>query len=119
MVSAPELPKVNLDVEMFKKVLLNLMLNAQEAMPNGGTLILQAKSRDGIVILEVIDTGIGMDAAWLETIFTPFTTNKEDGTGLGLATSRKIVEAHGGTINVESEPSRGSKFTIRLPVAAS
>ena len=115
---APELPKVNLDVEMFKKVLLNLMLNAQEAMPDGGTLILQARSHNGSVVLEVIDTGAGMDGDWLKTIFTPFTTNKEGGTGLGLATSRKIVEAHGGSISVESELGRGSKFTIRLPVAS-
>lgn len=114
---AADLPPVLLDKEMFEKVLLNLMLNAEDAMPQGGTLTLQARAEDGWVVLDVIDTGCGMDAELAARAFTPFVTTKPDGHGLGLATARKIVRAHGGEITVQSEPGRGTKFTIRLPAA--
>ncbi|MCZ2344000.1 MAG: hypothetical protein LC104_19720 [Bacteroidales bacterium] len=127
--SAPDLPLVPLDQELFEKALLNLMLNAEDAMPNGGTLTLQARhipnrtlgqepdQVPGEVVLDVIDTGCGMDAELQAKIFRPFVTTKSDGHGLGLATVRKIVRAHGGQIHVQSEPKRGTKFTIRLPVS--
>ena len=111
----PDLPPVQLDAEMFEKVLLNLMLNAEDAMPEGGTLTLQARSESGKVILDVIDTGCGMDAELAARVFTPFVTTKSNGNGLGLATSKKIVLAHGGTIRVQSTQGLGSKFTIELP----
>ena len=117
--SAPDLPLVPLDTEMFEKVLLNLMLNAEDAMPEGGTLTLQAGTEADWVILDVIDTGCGMDAELVMKVFTPFVTTKLGGNGLGLATTKKIVLAHGGTIAVQSEPGRGTKFTIRLPIANS
>jgi signal transduction histidine kinase len=116
---AADLPPVLLDKEMFEKVLLNLMLNAEDAMPQGGTLTLQARAEDGWVALDVIDTGCGMDAALAERAFAPFVTNKPGGNGLGLATARKIVRAHGGDVTVQSEPGRGTKFTIRLPAVGS
>jgi signal transduction histidine kinase len=111
----PDLPQVMLDPEMFEKVLLNLMLNAEDAMPDGGTLTLQARAEPGKVILDVIDTGCGMDAELAARVFTPFVTTKSNGNGLGLATSRKIVLAHRGAIRVQSAPGLGSKFTIELP----
>ena len=69
------------------------------------------------VCLDVIDTGCGIPADQLAKLFRPFHTTKTNGNGLGLATTRKIIAAHGGTINVQSEPGRGTKFTIRLPAA--
>lgn len=112
-----DLPSVRLDVEMFEKVLLNLMLNAEDAMPDGGTLTIQANVVEGWVALDVIDTGCGMTPDLAARVFRPFVTTKPGGTGLGLATARKIVAAHGGTIAVQSEPGRGTMFTVRLPVA--
>jgi signal transduction histidine kinase len=111
----PDLPLVPLDTEMFEKVLLNLMLNAEDAMPDGGTLTLQARAEDDKVVLDVIDTGCGMTADLAAKIFTPFVTTKQTGNGLGLATSKKIVLALGGTIEVQSAPGLGTKFTIALP----
>jgi two-component system sensor histidine kinase HydH len=107
---AADLPPVRLDKEMFEKVLLNLMLNAEDAMPDGGTLTLQARAAGGWVELDVIDTGCGMDAELAAKVFTPFVTTKPGGNGLGLATARKIVLAHGGTIDVQSAPGRGTKL---------
>ena len=111
-----ELPPVPLDADLFEKVLFNLLLNAQEAMPDGGRLTLQARHAGDWVTLEVIDTGTGMPPGVLARAFEPFRTTKPGGTGLGLATAKRVVEAHGGTIGVESEPGRGSKFAVRLPL---
>jgi len=116
--AAPDLPMVSLDVELFEKVLLNLMLNAEDAMPDGGTLTLQARAEGIGVVLDVIDTGCGMEPELAAKAFVPFLTTKATGNGLGLATARKIVVAHGGSIAVQSEPGRGTKFTIRLPAVA-
>ena len=114
-----DLPPVALDADLFKQALLNLLLNAQQAMPDGGEITLQA-GRDGDgVVLNVIDTGKGMAPEVAEKVFRPFFSTRPGGTGLGLATTRKIVAAHGGAIHVQSEVGRGSKFTIRLPAAAS
>jgi signal transduction histidine kinase len=113
-----DLPAVPLDAELFKQALLNLMLNAEQAMPQGGELIVQACAENGGVRLDLIDTGIGMTAEQAERIFKPFFTTKSGGTGLGLPTTKRIVEAHGGAIAVESEPGRGTKFTVRLPLVA-
>ncbi len=112
----PDLPLVLLDRDLFKQALLNLMLNAEQAMPNGGQLIIQAASEPDQVCLSLIDTGKGMKQEVLGRVFRPFFSTKPGGTGLGLPTTRKIVNAHGGTIEVQSEIDRGTKFTIRLPV---
>ena len=114
---APDLPPVSLDREMFEQALLNLMLNAEQAMPDGGTLTLIGRAEGDRVCLDVIDTGCGMTADVLAKVFQPFHTTKPDGNGLGLPTARKVILAHGGTIDVQSEPGRGTKFTIRLPAA--
>jgi len=110
-----DLPAVALDVDLFKQALLNLMLNAEQAMPDGGTLTLIGRCDGDRVCLDVIDTGHGMTPDVLAKLFRPFHTTKQTGNGLGLPTARKIVVAHGGTIDVQSEPGRGTKFTIRLP----
>jgi two-component system sensor histidine kinase HydH len=117
-----DLPPVPLDRELFKQALLNLLLNAQQAMPDGGQVTIQAML-DGTaerpsVCLMFIDTGKGMAPEVAAKAFRPFFSTKSGGTGLGLATTRKIIEAHGGTIALQSEPGRGTKFTIQLPLAA-
>ncbi|QJW96386.1 sensor histidine kinase [Frigoriglobus tundricola] len=113
-----DLPDVCLDCDLFEQALLNLMLNAEQAMPDGGTLTLTGRCEGATVLLDVIDTGVGIEPAALAKLFRPFHTTKPDGNGLGLATTRKIVAAHGGTIGVQSTPGRGTKFTIALPVPA-
>jgi two-component system sensor histidine kinase HydH len=112
-----DLPPVPLDRDVFKQALLNLLLNAEQAMPEGGEIVLQASREPGWVRLDVIDTGRGIAPEQLPNLFRPFHTTKPDGTGLGLPTTRKIVRAHGGTIDVQSEVGRGTKFTIRLPAS--
>jgi two-component system sensor histidine kinase HydH len=113
--AAPDVPAVSLDADLFEKALLNLMLNAQDAMPDGGMLTLQVRADGGLVLLAVIDTGVGVPAELLPKVFQPFITTKPDGHGLGLATARRIVQAHGGEITCDSQPGRGTRFTIRLP----
>jgi two-component system sensor histidine kinase HydH len=112
-----DLPAVRLDRALFRQVLMNLALNAQQAMPKGGLLELQTSARGGRVILDLIDNGCGMDEQTQSHIFDVFFSTKSGGSGLGLPTVKKIVEAHGGQITVESEPTRGTRFTISLPAA--
>lgn len=115
-----DLPVMELDAEPFKQGLLNLMLNAVQAMPQGGTLAIQAEIDKASVpprlLLSFIDTGIGMNSEVQQKIFKPFFTLRPGGSGLGLPTLKKVVEAHGGTIGVQSEPGKGTKFIISLPV---
>jgi two-component system, NtrC family, sensor histidine kinase HydH len=112
-----DLPEVWLDSGLFRQVLLNLALNAQQAMPRGGLVEIQTHVRDGRVELEMIDNGCGMDEKTLSKIFEVFWSTKAAGNGLGLATVKRIVEAHGGRVLVDSAPSRGTKFTISLAPA--
>jgi signal transduction histidine kinase len=114
----PDLPHVMLDREIFASALLNLMINAQQAMPDGGQLILRTSTRGNLVSLDVIDTGIGMDTATAARIFEAFYSTKTGGSGLGLPTTARIVESHGGRISIQSELGQGTKFTIDLPVPA-
>jgi signal transduction histidine kinase len=112
-----DLPPVLLEREMFKQALLNLLLNAQQAMPDGGELTIQAavEPEGRFLCLMLIDTGKGMTPEVAAKAFRPFFSTKPGGTGLGLATTRKIIEAHGGRIELHSDPGRGTKVTIRLP----
>ena len=109
---APVLPRIPMDREKIKQVLINLIRNAIEAMPAGGNLKLSTRYRDGHVILEVADTGTGIEPG--VDIFDFFVTTKRGGTGLGLPIARRIVEAHGGSMNYDSEPGRGTTFTVTL-----
>ena len=112
-----DLPLVPLDSELFKQALLNLMLNAEQAMPEGGEITIQAVQEREAICLSLIDTGKGISDEVLGKIFQPFFSTRTGGHGLGLPTTRKIVEAHGGVIEVQSEIGRGTKFTIRLPIS--
>jgi len=112
-----DLPPVALNRDLFKQALLNLLLNAQQAMPAGGEITILARAEPPAVVLDLIDTGQGMPPEQLAKAFRPFYSTRSGGTGLGLATTRKIIEAHGGTVEAQSEVGRGTKFTIRLPAA--
>lgn len=114
---AADLPLVRIDGRLMRQVLMNLALNAQQAMPQGGLLELLAYRSGARVCLDVIDTGAGIDPAHQPRIFEAFFSTKPGGSGLGLPTVRRIVEAHGGTIECQSEKGRGSRFTICLPAA--
>jgi two-component system, NtrC family, sensor histidine kinase HydH len=111
-----DLPLLQIDRDLFKQALLNLFLNAEQAMPEGGELTIQASAERGFVVLSLIDTGKGMTPEVMQRIFRPFFSTKTGGTGLGLATTRRIVHAHQGEISVLSEVGHGTKFTIRLPI---
>jgi two-component system, NtrC family, sensor histidine kinase HydH len=112
------LPTVLLDREAFHGALLNLMLNAEQAMPKGGQLVIRTYAAADGVAIDLIDTGVGMDAETCAKVFETFFTTKRGGSGLGLPTVRKIIEGHGGTITLQSEPGRGTQVTLKLPTPA-
>ncbi len=114
---ASGLPQVLLDCTQFRCVLLNLTMNAVQAMPNGGVLEFQTYQQGDSVVLEIIDSGTGIAPKNRERIFELFFSTKSKGSGLGLPTVRKIVESHQGNIVCESEPNRGTRFRITLPLA--
>jgi two-component system sensor histidine kinase HydH len=116
---ASDLPTVEWDRELIKQAMLNLILNAAQAMPQGGTLTIQAERAGERVLIHFIDTGAGIPPDVAGRIFEPFYTTRAGGSGLGLPTVRRIAEAHGGQISLQSEPGRGTKFTLDLPVAPS
>jgi signal transduction histidine kinase len=117
IVAPADLPAARVDRNYFKQVLLNLVLNAIQAMPDGGRLTLEAKAARGDLILEVTDNGAGIAKEVLPRIFEPYFTTKTRGSGLGLVIARRIVEAHGGSLTAESEAGRGSRFRIAIPLA--
>ena len=112
----PDLPSVQIDRETFRAALLNLVLNAKQAMPQGGQLVVRTKAAPTGVAIELIDTGSGIDVDAIGQIFETFFSTKPGGSGLGLPTARKIIEAHRGRIFVQSGVDHGTKFTIVLPV---
>jgi len=113
------LPKVMVDRHMIEQVLMNLVLNAVQAMKDGGGLTIRTSVVEGVCLIEVRDTGSGIPPAVLPRIFDPFFTTKSEGegTGLGLSVSLGIVERHGGKILVDSEVGKGTTFTLCLPVS--
>ncbi len=117
---AASLPEIAADHAQLKQVLVNLVVNAIQAMSDGGTLTVSTREGDSSVTLVVQDTGSGMDETTVEKIFLPFFTTKDvnEGTGLGLAVVHGIVTAHGGTIDVTSQQGRGTRFEICLPTTA-
>jgi signal transduction histidine kinase len=115
-----------LDTEQFRQILLNLLHNAVQAMEGGGKVTVELsqqalspdvhpKAKDKEIILKISDTGMGMSQSTLDKLYTPFFTTKEGGTGLGLSTVKRIVEAHRGDIQVESVPQKGTTVTVKLP----
>jgi len=113
----PHLALVEADGELLHRAISNLVLNAMDAMPQGGALTIRTQNTDGSVRIEVADTGSGLTPEECERIFTPYYTSKQHGTGLGLAIVQSVVSDHGGRIRVESNPGRGTTFVIELPKA--
>ena len=107
------------DMDMLKQAILNLFINARLAMIDGGELIIRTASQEGNAVIEISDTGIGIEPDKLANIFDAFYSSRPQGSGLGLPTTKKIIEAHNGSIAVNSEPGKGTSFTIKLPLAES
>ncbi|MBI3012942.1 MAG: GHKL domain-containing protein, partial [Elusimicrobia bacterium] len=112
----PNLPPVTVDQERFRQVFINLLNNAVEAMPQGGTLLVETSSGNGSVTVIIRDTGSGISEEDQKKIFEPLFTTKVKGTGLGLAIVQRIIEAHRGQIALKSIPGQGAEFTLRLPL---
>jgi signal transduction histidine kinase len=117
--SAPHLPHVFIDPDEIQKVVLNLLINAIQAVKDHGRIVTEttftSSPGGGSVVITVSDTGEGIQPENLDKIFRPFFTSKKRGTGLGLATCKRIVTSYGGTITVASEIGKGSRFTVVLP----
>ncbi|MGL6112797.1 MAG: GAF domain-containing protein, partial [Rubrivivax sp.] len=122
--TAPEVGEMRADERKFKQILLNLLTNAVKFTPDGGKVEVRARLADGTLQVAVADTGIGIAAADQAAVFEEFRqvgrhyTNKQEGTGLGLALTKRFVELHGGTLTLASEPGKGSTFTFTLPSQA-
>jgi PAS domain S-box-containing protein len=108
-------PKIMIDIDKMKRVFVNLIKNAVEAMPKGGTLTITSKESDGDLEVAVADTGVGMTKEVMDKLWTPLFTTKAKGMGLGLSICKRIVEAHEGNISVESTVGEGTIFTVTIP----
>ena len=111
----PDLPSILLDGETLQAALVNLVKNSLEAMPEGGVLTARTRTTRYGVALDLIDTGCGMDEATARRMFEAFFSTKHGGSGLGLPTARRVIEAHRGRIDVQSTVNRGTKFTLEFP----
>ena len=109
-------PPVRANAADLRRVFTNLIINALQAMPKGGTLTAHCETRGNTVIAWIEDTGVGIPPETQKKIFSPYYTTKSGGTGLGLSGSQKIVLAHGGNVSFTSEPGKGTRFTVELPV---
>ena len=112
----PDLPAISLHSDSLQAALMNLVKNALESMDEGGQLVVRTYTTRQSVALDLIDTGRGVDANTVLHMFEPFYTTKDEGSGLGLPTAQRIIEAHGGRISVQSEVGRGTKFVLEFPV---
>jgi signal transduction histidine kinase/type II secretory pathway pseudopilin PulG len=112
---SPDVPEIAADPELLHRALSNLVLNAMDAMPNGGRLTLRTRQHEGRAELQISDTGVGLTPEECERLFTPYYTSKHHGTGLGLAIVQSVISDHGGRISVQSKPGTGSTFVIELP----
>jgi len=113
---APEIGPIPLDADLMERVFFNLLLNAAQATPPGGTITVKTRPAETMAEISVIDRGSGIAPEHVENIFNPFFTTKPEGVGLGLAIVSKIVDEHGGKMAVESEPNKGSIFRVYLPL---
>ena len=109
------LPMLNTDPDLMKTSIFNVISNAFQAMPDGGTLTIKTEQTDGTFSMLVSDTGVGVPENELSRIFDPFFTTKKNGLGLGLAMTKRVVEEHGGKVNIQSTPGKGSRVIITLP----
>jgi two-component system NtrC family sensor kinase len=116
---ASDVPKITVDPGQINQVLVNLVVNAFQAMPQGGTLTVETRATREGVFLAIEDTGVGMTGEVKDQVFVPFFTTKDidQGTGLGLAVVHGIVTSHGGTIAIETEPEKGTRFLVQLPLS--
>jgi signal transduction histidine kinase len=112
----PEPLVCKVDADMLKQVMLNLFINSQQAMSGGGELIIKTGRRDKDAVIEISDTGQGIAPERLPQIFDAYHSSRPRGSGLGLPTAKKIIDAHKGTITVNSELGKGTSFTITLPL---
>jgi signal transduction histidine kinase len=112
----PDLPPVAIDARLVRQAILNVAVNAVQAMPRGGQLTVRTRREGDVAQVELEDTGVGIPDEVVERIFEPFFTTKASGTGLGLAVVRRIVEGHGGQVRVRSTPGAGTTFTLQFPV---
>ncbi len=110
-----ELPEIDADADMLYQAFLNILINAMQAMPQGGTIMIRAQMSNGLWIA-IEDQGTGIPPASMEKIWDPFYTTKDKGTGLGLGIVKKIIEAHDGQIRIDNRPEGGARVSIRLPV---
>jgi len=110
---------ISADIDLLKQAILNIVVNAIEAMPEGGALRFQSSVRGDEADIRISDTGPGIPADLKEKIFALYFTTKEKGSGIGLAMTFRIVQLHDGTINFTSEPGKGTTFVLRFPTAAS
>ncbi|MBZ5618894.1 MAG: sensor histidine kinase [Acidobacteriia bacterium] len=113
---SPHLTPLECDPELLRQVLLNLMINAIQAMPEGGEVLVSAGPRNDRLLIQVRDEGCGIGAADRDRIFDPFFTTKENGTGLGLSVTHQIVEQHGGILTAETNAGKGMTFSVSLPI---
>jgi signal transduction histidine kinase len=111
------LPPVWADRTLVARALTNLVENAVQAMPGGGTLHVTGQSHAGRLVLQLVDTGVGMDPAAVEHAFEPYFSTKTGGSGLGLANARRNIEREGGTVTLSSAPGQGATVTVTLPEA--
>lgn len=111
-----DLPSLSIDRNQLKQALLNLCVNARQAMPGGGELLIRTWRDGDSVIVEITDTGAGMAPEVRERCWELFFSTRKGGTGYGLPLTKRILEEHGGTIDVWSEVGRGTRFTLRLPI---
>ncbi len=110
------LPLIMADVRQIHQIVINIILNAQEAMPDNGILTISSHAHNGFVEIEFTDTGCGISEEDMDRLFDPFFTTKEEGTGLGLAVSYGIIEAHHGSIEVKSRLGEGTTVMVKLPI---
>jgi two-component system sensor kinase FixL len=115
---SPRLPPASADKQQVQIVFGNLVRNARDAMPSGGSLTIAGRVVDGAVEVSVADTGVGIPPEDLSRVMEPLYTTKTRGLGLGLAIARAILDKNRGVMRVRSEPGRGTEFTVRLPAAA-
>ncbi len=111
-----KLPKCNLDSNVLKQALLNIIINAQQAMPDGGELIVRTYQSSNSIFIDITDTGVGIQKEKIDNIFQVYYSTKKTGSGLGLPTAKRIVEENKGSISIRSVVGKGSSFLIKLPV---
>ena len=110
-----DLPQCHLDSNLIKQAILNIIINAEQAMENGGELMIRTSKDKKYIQIDITDTGPGIPKDIIDKIFQAYFSTKKTGTGLGLPTAKRIIEDHRGTISVQSEEGKGTNFSIKLP----